>query len=333
MKEIGSNGLPLMGGGDWNDGMNKIGIEGKGTSVWLGFFLYYVVNDFIDLFKDRKELEVEKYKKFLTKLKKSLNTNGWDEDYYLRAYFDNGTKVGSKHSDECKIDLICQSFSILSDVIEKDKIDSVIKSVEENLVDNDLKIIKLLTPGFEKSKNNPGYIMDYPEGIRENGGQYTHSVSWYIMALIKLGASDLAYNYFQMINPVNRTLDKKSVKTYEVEPYVISADIYSNKDYPGKGGWTWYTGSAGWFYNVGITEILGFNKVGNTLSFKPSVPSSWKSFEVEYKYYDSLYKIKINFSTQDSIVLDGEVINKNYITLRKDKRIHSVVINIRRKND
>ena len=331
MKELGENGLPLMGGGDWNDGMNRIGIEGKGTSVWLGFFLYFVLDEFTKLFKDRKEVNVDKNKKFLEKLKASLNNNAWDGDYYLRAFMDNGTKVGSKESEECKIDLISQSFSILSDVIDKDKIDSVIRSVEENLVDEDLKIIKLLTPGFEHSKNNPGYIMDYPTGIRENGGQYTHSVSWYIMALIKLGANDLAYKYYQMINPVNRSLDKKSVKVYQVEPYVISADIYSNPDYPARGGWTWYTGSAGWFYNIGITEILGLKKEGNTLSFKPSVPSDWKSYEVEYKYYDTTYKIKVNFSNQDSIVVDGDTINKKYVTLKKDKRLHAVVVNIRRK--
>ena len=331
MKELGENGLPLMGGGDWNDGMNRIGIEGKGTSVWLGFFLYYILDEFVDLFKSRKEINEDKYRKFLAKLKKSLNENAWDGDYYLRAFFDDGTKVGSKESEECKIDLISQSFSILSDVIEKDRIDSVIKSVEENLVDNDLKIIKLLTPGFEKSKNNPGYIMDYPNGIRENGGQYTHAVIWYIMALIKLGANDLAFKYYQMINPVNRTLDKKSVKTYEVEPYVISADIYSNTDYPGKGGWTWYTGSAGWFYNVGVTEILGLKREGNTLRIVPSVPSSWNSYEIEYKYYDTLYKIKVKFTNQESIVVDGDIIDKKYVTLKKDRRVHAVVVNIRRK--
>jgi cellobiose phosphorylase len=331
MKELGDNGLPLMGGGDWNDGMNRIGIGGKGTSVWLGFFLYYVLSDFIEIFKNRKDLNAEKYIKFLKKLKESLNTNAWDKDYYLRAFFGDGTKVGSIDSEECKIDLISQSFAILSDVIEEDKIPSVIKSVEENLVDRDLKIIKLLTPGFSKSKNNPGYIMDYPTGIRENGGQYTHSVSWYIMALIKLGYNDLAYEYYSMINPVNRTIDKKSTKVYMDEPYVISADIYSNKDHPARGGWTWYTGSAGWFYNIAITEILGLKKEGNILRIEPSVPSEWNSFDVEYKYYDTTYKIKVNFSSTNSIVVDGDKIDKNYVTLKKDKRVHAVVVNIRRK--
>ena len=331
MKELGDNGLPLMGGGDWNDGMNRIGIGGKGTSVWLGFFLYLILSDFIEIFKDRKDLNKDKYVTFLAKLKKDLNNNAWDGDYYLRAFFDDGTKLGSKENTECKIDLLSQSFAILSDVIEKDRIPSVIKSVEENLVDKNLGIIKLLTPGFENSKHNPGYIMDYPNGIRENGGQYTHSVSWYIMALIKLGYADQAYNYYQMINPVNRTLTRKNTKVYKVEPYVISADIYSNKDHPARGGWTWYTGSAGWFYNIGVTEILGLKKEGNTIRFNPSVPSDWTSFELEYKYHDTLYKIKVNYTNTNSIVVDGDIINKDYVTLKKDKRVHAVVVNIRRK--
>lgn len=330
MTDLGENGLPLMGGGDWNDGMNRIGIQGKGTSVWLGFFLYMVMKDFISIANKYKNINTEKYDIFLEKLKSTLNTTAWDGDYYLRAFFDNGDVLGSHFNFECKIDLLSQSFSILSDVIDKEKIASVISSVEENLVDNNLKIIKLLTPGFEKSLNNPGYIMDYPVGIRENGGQYTHATAWYIMALIKLGLCDLAFSHYQMINPINRSLDKKGADIYKVEPYVIAADIYSNKNNPARGGWTWYSGSSGWFYNVGITEIIGLKKEGNILRIKPSVPKSWDNFEIEYRYYDTLYKIKINFSSYDEIVLDGDKIDKNYVLLKNDKRIHAVIINIRR---
>ena len=331
MTDIGENGLPLMGGGDWNDGMNQVGIGGKGTSVWLGFFLYMVMTDFIKIAKQHKKFDTRKYEAFLESLKVSLNTVAWDGDYYLRAFFDNGDKLGSHVNKECKIDLISQSFSILSSVIDEDKIDSVIKSVEENLVDSDLGIIKLLDPAFEKSRNNPGYIMDYPIGIRENGGQYTHAASWYVMALIKLGKVDLAYKYYQMINPINRTLDKKAVQTYKVEPYVIAADIYSNPSNPARGGWTWYTGSAGWFYNVGITEIMGIKKEGNLLRIIPSVPSSWQEFEVSYKYMDTLYEIKVNFTDEDSISLDGNNLEQDYINLENDKKNHKVLVNIRRK--
>ena len=326
--ELGENGLPLIGGGDWNDGMNNIGLEGKGTSVWLGFFLYTIVKNFLPIAKKYKDLDTKEYDSKLKDLKTALNTVAWDGDYYLRAFFDNGDPVGSKDNLECKIDLISQSFAILSDVIDKDKIPSVIGSVEDNLVDNDINIIKLLSPGFEESKNNPGYIMDYPVGIRENGGQYTHAVSWYIMALIKIGERDRAYEYYQMINPINRTLTKKDVQKYKIEPYVIAGDIYSNKDHLGRGGWSWYTGSSGWFYYIGLTEILGLKKEGNTLRFKPSVPLSWKSFEVEYKYMDTLYKIKVNLNSKnEGILVDGDKINKNYITLKNDKRIHAVIVN------
>ncbi len=333
MNELGANGLPLIGGGDWNDGMNKVGIEGKGTSVWLGFFLYMVMNEFAELVKKYKKITIDDFYEFLPKLKDSLNKNAWDGDYYLRAFFDNGSTLGSHLNDECKIDLISQSFAILSDVIESSRIEKVIQSVEENLVDKNSKIIKLLTPAFLNSTNNPGYIMDYPVGIRENGGQYTHSVAWYIMALIKIGKKDLAYYYYQMINPINRTTSSKDVEKYKVEPYVIAADIYSNEQNLARGGWTWYTGSAGWFYNIGISEILGLKKEGNTLKIKPSIPSHWDGYELEYKYFDTLYKIRVHVSDNCDIVLDGDKCNKDYITLKNDKRLHAVVVNIRRSND
>ncbi len=328
LDSIGKNGLPLMGGGDWNDGMNKVGIKGSGTSVWLGFFLHYVLGKLILLIDKRKE-DTSKYKILMDQLKETLNTVAWDKDYYLRAFFDNGEKMGSSENRECKIDLISQSFSILSEVIPSERVDSVINAVENNLVDKELGIIKLLTPPFKESKNNPGYIMDYPEGIRENGGQYTHSTAWYIMALIKLGYTDRAYQYYQMINPINRTKTKKDVLKYRVEPYVIAADIYSNKDNPARGGWTWYTGSSAWFYNIGLTAILGFNKEGNNLYINPHVIKEWESFEIEYKHIDTLYKIKVNMkSKSNNIVLDGEAQVKEYITLKNDKRTHAVIFNI-----
>lgn len=331
MNNMGSNGLPLMGGGDWNDGMNKVGIAGSGTSVWLGFFAYMLINDFINICDDYNiDIDKKEYTKYLKNLKESLNTNAWDDDYYIRAFFDNGDKLGSKFSDECKIDLISQSFSILSEVIPFDRVGSVIKSVEDNLVDKDLKIIKLLTPPFKESKNIPGYIMDYPKGIRENGGQYTHSAAWYIMALIKAGYIDRAYQYYQMINPVNRALTKDDADKYCIEPYVIAADIYSNFKYPARGGWNWYTGSAGWFYNLGLTKIVGFVKEGNYLLIEPNAPSEWKSYELEYKHMDTLYKIKVNLKEdKNSIMVDGEKVSSNAIKLKNDKRIHAVIVNIK----
>lgn len=333
LNSIGKNGLPLIGGGDWSDGLNRVGIQGKGTSVWLGFFLYMMLERFITLTKKyNKNASIDKYQKVMERLQKSLNTVAWEKESYLRGFFDNGDKLGSMSDKECKIDLLPQSFSILSKVIEPENIEKVLHSVEDNLVDQKLKIIKLFTPPFENSKNNPGYIMDYPKGVRENGGQYTHATSWYIMALIKLGYYDRAYQYYQMINPINRTKTKEDVLTYQVEPYVIAADIYSNELNPGRGGWTWYTGSAGWYYNIGITEMLGLKKEGNHLKIEPHVTSTWDSYEIEYKYCDTTYKIKVNLNASgDSIVMDGEKITKDYITLRNDKRLHAIIVNISKK--
>ena len=329
MYKMGHNGLPLMGGGDWNDGMNKIGIKGIGTSVWLGFFQYAIVERFVELTKKYdSKIDISKYKKFNEKLKETLNTVAWDGDYYLRAFYDNGKKLGSLENSECRIDLISQSFSILTDIIPKNRIDSVIESVESNLVDRKIGIIKLLDPPFGKTKDIPGYIMDYPKGIRENGGQYTHAASWYIMSLLKLGMNDRAFDYYQMINPVNRTIAKEFVDVYKIEPYVIAGDIYSNYNHPGRGGWSWYSGSSGWFYNIGLTKILGFTKRGNKISINPATPKRWKKFELEYHYLDTTYKIKVNLnSVKESITLDGELLDKNFFTIKNDKRVHAVIIN------
>ncbi len=329
INSLGKHGIPLMGGGDWNDGMNKVGIKGKGESVWLGFFLYDIINEFTKVIKlSNKKIAMRKYELFNKLLKESLNKNTWDGKYYIRAFFDNGNKLGSSANEECKIDLISQSFSILSEVAEKSKIDSIISSVENNLVDNDNKIIKLLTPAFSKSKDDPGYIMNYPKGIRENGGQYTHATAWYIMSLIKTGYKDRAYDYYQMINPINRTIDKRDVNKYCTEPYVIAADIYSATNYQGRGGWTWYTGSAGWFYRVGMRDLLGFTKEGTKLYIKPNIPNDWKEYKITYRYIDTVYFIEIEICKEDSIIIDNKKIEEKYIELINDKVDHYVKVKI-----
>ena len=331
MKSLGSHKIPLMGGGDWNDGMNRVGIKGKGESVWLGFFLYGIIDKFTKMMKKYdKEFNIDKYTEFNEKLKDNLNKKTWDGSYYLRAFFDNGDPLGSKENTECKIDLLSQSFSILSGVAPKDRIEKLLNSVEEDLVDSNNKIIKLLTPAFSKSLNNPGYIMNYPRGIRENGGQYTHSVSWYIMALIKAGYFDRAYRYYQMINPVNRTKTEEDVEKYKVEPYVIAADIYSNENFSGRGGWTWYTGSAGWFYRVGIEEILGIKKHGDKLVIKPNIPIAWDGYKAIYKYKETTYNIEIIKGNKEGVSLDNKEIISSEITLKNDKKEHSIIVNIRK---
>ena len=330
MTSLGQHNLPLMGGGDWNDGMNRVGIKGKGESVWLGFFLYITIEKFIKIIRQAKiKMDLNEFESFNEKLKKDLNEYAWDGEYYLRAYFDNGDKLGSHENTECKIDLISQSFSILSGVAPKDRVQKSINSVEENLVDDKNKIIKLLTPAFEKTLNNPGYIMNYPKGIRENGGQYTHSVSWYLMALIKAGYHDRAYRYFQMINPINRTKTESQTNKYKVEPYVIAADIYSSESFPARGGWTWYTGSAGWFYKVGIEDILGFHKHGDKLLLDPRIPIAWDGFKMTYQYMDTKYIIEVEKSSKEGLKLDGMNQKTNTIKLVNDQKEHKVLLQIK----
>lgn len=330
MNSLGQHKLPLMGGGDWNDGMNRVGIKGKGESVWLGFFLYNVIDQFMKILKKHdKSFDITPYKEFNDKLKESLNKKAWDGEYYLRAFFDNGDKLGSHENTECKIDLISQSFSILSGVAPKDRVQKAITSVEEQLVDKENKIIKLLTPAFSKSLNNPGYIMNYPKGIRENGGQYTHSVSWYLMALIKAGYHDRAYRYYQMINPINRSKKEQDVNKYRVEPYVIAADIYSAEMCPGRGGWTWYTGSAGWFYRVGVQDILGIKKSGEQLKINPKIPIAWDGYKAIYTYLDTTYNIEVIKGKKDELKLDGKTQISNTIDLVNDSKTHDIKVTIK----
>ena len=325
--ELVENGLPLMGGGDWNDGMNLFGIKGKGTSVWLWFFAHEVVERFIEITKTYNDSDVTKYVEFNEKLKQSLLDKAWDGNYYLRAFFDNGHKLGSHENDECKIDLISQSWSILTDIATEEQIKSILKSVEEELVDEENGLIKLLTPPFANSKDDPGYIKNYSKGIRENGGQYTHSVAWYIMALIKLGLYDKAYKYYSMVNPINHTSSKELVEKYKVEPYVIAADIYSSDAFPGRGGWTWSTGSSAWFYRVGLVSLLGFNKVGNKLYILPGIPRKWEGYKMTYQYGNSTYTINVNnHKDKYEIRHDGKVVKE--IELIDDGKAHNINVNI-----
>ena len=327
MKSLGPHKIPLMGGGDWNDGMNLVGIKGKGESVWLGFFLYNCIDLFMKAIKKYdKNFDSEKYTSFNEKLSENLNKKTWDGSYYLRAFYDNGDTMGSHENNECKIDLISQSFSILSGVAPKDRMEKTITSVEDQLVDDKNKIIKLLTPPFNKTLNNPGYIMNYPRGIRENGGQYTHATAWYLMALIKAGYHDRAYRYYQMINPINRSKTTDLVKIYRVEPYVVVGDIYSSEYFPGRGGWTWYTGSSGWYYHIGIEEILGIKKHGNKLKIDPRLPISWDGYKAVYKNQETTYNIEVEKGDKSFVKLDGKEIISSSFGLVNDGKEHSVYV-------
>ncbi|MDR0930827.1 MAG: hypothetical protein LBM38_03665 [Clostridiales bacterium] len=250
---FGEHGLPLIGSGDWNDGFSSIGLGGKGESVWLGFFLHYCIEQFLP-YCNKQHLGVEEskvvagYQAIMDKLKISLNTNAWDGEWFLRAFFDNGTPLGSHNNDECKIDAISQSWAVISGVGDNDKCHKAIESLEKYLVDEDVGIIKLLSPSFDKGNLKPGYIKGYVPGVRENGGQYTHASAWALFAMHKLGKHARARELFKMLMPNYHSIDKENADIYKVEPYVVVADIYSNNMHNGMGGWSWYTGAAGWLY-------------------------------------------------------------------------------------
>ena len=336
LSRMGKHQLPLMGNGDWNDGMNRVGHKGFGESVWVGLFLYDVLGKMINLATKMRDESKELYTDKQIALKETLNEKAWDGKWYMRAYFDDGTKLGSHTNVEGKIDIIAQSWSILTGVVSNDKVDALIEQVDQHLVDEEAGIIKLITPSFTKNAENPGYIADYLPGLRENGGQYTHGVLWYIMALIKSGQADKAYKYYAMISPVNHSLDKEAADIYKVEPYVIAADIYSNPNHLGRGGWTWYTGSASWAYKIGLENFLGFKLSGNTLKIEPNINSKWRSYQISYRYLDTTYNIEVN---NPNFVSSGvsEIIHNQQlvevIELVNDKKEHNVTVKMGDKND
>lgn len=309
IKRTGSHGLPLMLGGDWNDGMNLVGVAGKGESVWLGWFLSYTLQQFIPIAEARGDKSrVVAMQQHLASLNKALEDSGWDGEWYRRGYFDDGAPLGSHLSDECQIDAIAQSWAVLSGAADPARAAQAMASLEKHLLDEEGGLLRLFTPPFDKSEHEPGYIKGYPRGVRENGGQYTHGATWAILALTKLGRGDEAYKLFSLINPVNHGAKPE---TYRVEPYVIAADIYSVEPRRGQGGWTWYTGSAGWFYRVATEGILGLTKRGNTLFLNPVLPSEWDGFELDYRHGEALYKIIVrNKSGHDRLSVDGKAMKQ-----------------------
>ena len=299
MSRIGAHGLPLMGCGDWNDGMSRVGVGGKGESVWVAFFLCDLLPKMEELTQKMPDADLsycEELSQFRDRLVKALQDKAWDGFWFLRAFFDNGNPMGSRNNTECQIDLISQAWSILTDVATPEQKQSIFRETDGRLVNREHEIIQLLTPAFKNSADDPGYIMQYPEGVRENGGQYTHGAMWYIMAQVKEGRTDMAYFLYSLINPIHRTLTLADVLKYKVEPYCIAADIYSNHQHPGRGGWTWYTGSASWAYKTGIENILGLHKQGDMLTIDPHVPTDWPGFEVTYRFGNSTYII--NYKTK-----------------------------------
>lgn len=325
---FGKNGFPKIGTGDWNDGLNRVGHKGEGESIWLGFFLYDILNRWEKILELKKESEkLKEFQEIKETLKQKLNTTGWDGKWYKRAITDEGIELGSQKSEECKIDGLSQSWAVISKAGEKEKQEEAMNSVIEYLVDKENNIIKLLTPGFTGEKYDPGYISHYPVGVRENGGQYTHSSIWVILALGKLKRIDEALEYLEMINPITHTENKKESEKYKIEGYVLPGDVYSNSDMPGRGGWSWYTGSSSWYYKVCLEEILGINKKGDKLYLPKRIPEKWNEYKVQYRYKSTIYNITISNNNSEKIVLyNGEKYEKDYINLKDENKIENVEI-------
>lgn len=328
----GMEPFPKIGIGDWNDGFSNLGTKGKGESVWLGFFLYDILNRFIPIcqYKKREDL-VGKYTQLKEELKKNLNTKAWDGRWYKRATNDDGIEIGSMNSEECRIDGLVQSWSVISNAGDNDKKFISMEEAENYLVDRENKIIKLFEPAFQNASFNPGYIKAYPAGIRENGGQYTHASCWMMMAEALLGFGDKAVEFAEMINPIEHSKTKEEAKRFKLEPYVMEADIYTNKDLLGRGGWNWYTGSSSWYFKTIIEYILGLKIKDGYLSVEPVISKSWSEYEIKYKYKTSIYQIEVKNKNNketgvEKFILNGNEIIDKKIPLCDDGKIYNIQI-------
>ena len=292
---VGAHGLPLIGAGDWNDGMNRVGEMGRGESVWLGWFLHATLVAFAPLARARGQRNREsQWLRQAAALQHALEQEAWDGEWYRRGYYDDGTPLGSAASTECRIDSIAQSWSVISGAADPFRAARAMAAVDSHLIRRDTGLALLFTPPFDRTALDPGYIKGYPPGIRENGGQYTHAATWSVIAYTMLGQGNKAWELFSMLNPINHTSTRADVHCYKVEPYVVAADVYSVAPHVGRGGWTWYTGSAGWMYRAGLEGILGFRVHGSSLLLTPCIPKEWPGFEIVFKYHASRYEILVD---------------------------------------
>jgi cellobiose phosphorylase len=326
----GPHGLPLIGGGDWNDGLNRVGLGGKGESVWLAWFEICVLNDFMELLALRElHDEAKACRARVALLARTVNARAWDGEWYRRGYFDNGTPFGSRKNAEGRIDSLPQTWAAISGVGDSNRVEIALRSLEENLVREADDLILLFTPPFDKTTADVGYIKAYPPGVRENGGQYTHAATWVAMAFARQGNGDKAVRLLRMLNPVERARDEKDCERYKVEPYVMPGDVYSLAGHVGRGGWTWYTGAAAWTYRVWLEEILGFQRRGNSFTINPVIPKDWPGFRLRYRFQDTIYRITVENPEHCSrgvtlLELDGVAVADKIVTLRDDALSHQV---------
>jgi len=326
---FGIHGLPLMGSGDWNDGMNLVGIEGKGESVWLAFFLGFVLVEFAKVARLRGDAAfAERCDHEASVLGRNIDKHAWDGAWYRRAYFDDGSPLGSAGNAECQIDSISQSWSVLSGIGDAGRSRAAMEAVDRRLVRRDDALVLLLTPPFDRSNQHPGYIKGYVPGVRENGGQYTHAAVWTAMAFAAMGDERRAWELMDLINPLKHTLTAEDVATYRVEPYVMAADVYAMPPHIGRGGWTWYTGSAGWMYRLIVESLLGVELAVDTLRFSPCMPAEWKEFRLHYRYRESVYHVTVSRADAPhrdcAVWLDGILQEDNGVPLRSDGVDHEV---------
>jgi len=331
----GAHGLPLIGSGDWNDGMNRVGEQGQGESVWLGFFLYDVLLQFAQTARVHNDtVYADRCEERASTLRDNLEKHGWDGAWYRRAYFDDGTPLGSVANDECRIDSIAQSWSVLSGATSDQRRQQAMTSLDQHLVRRESKLIQLLDPPFDRSALDPGYIKGYVPGVRENGGQYTHAAVWAAMAFAALGDSALAWELTRMINPVSHSDSAAGIETYKIEPYVLAADVYAVAPHVGRGGWSWYTGSAGWMYRLIVESLLGFHLEGERLRIRPVLPADWTIFELRYRFRETDYHATVWQTAADTglqqIAVDGVIQEGDEIALIDDGRDHMIEIHHRR---
>ena len=325
----GPRGIPKMGTGDWNDGMNRVGRLGVGESVWLGWFLARTLKDFIPLAATRGDYQrAERCRADAQRVVQAIEAHAWDGDWYRRAFYDDGTPIGSRESKDCQIDAIAQSWSVIAGG-DLERARRAVASSEAELVQRSERMMLLLTPPFADLAHDPGYIRSYPPGIRENGGQYTHGVLWTVQALCLLGQGERAHELFSLLNPISHTTDRAAIETYRVEPYVLAADVYANPQHHGRGGWTWYTGSASWMYRIAVENMLGLQREGARLHVAPCVPPSWTEFKVTYRYGKSELVLAFENPSGAStgvrrIELDGTVLEGGSVPLIDDGRRHRV---------
>lgn len=338
LERFGEHGLPLIGVGDWNDGMNMVGAEGRGESVWLGWFLCDVLNRFTKICQQNGDNgRAEKYQLVQLQLVAALDEYAWDGSWYRRAFTDAGSWLGSIQNEECRIDAIAQSWSVISGAGSMEKCVKSMKSFDLELVDRELSIVRLLTPPFDHTDPSPGYIQGYPPGIRENGAQYTHGAIWSIIAWSKLGNGDKAFELFHILNPIAHTRTPQEVKQYVGEPYVMAADVYAEDPHKGRAGWTWYTGAAGWMYQAGVEWILGIRRQADKLLLQPCIPSEWPEYSIRYRYEQTVYVItvlnplsksngisKLLVDGQDIVLTEEDKLQGPFITLINDAAEHRV---------